>query len=238
MRLWDVEAGECRNILIGHTEAVRIVVYSSQGGQVASGGNDGSLKLWDDATGECLHTLAGHTKGVTSVVFSSSGDQVVSGSEDKTVRLWNATSGQCQAAVQDLGSGIRGIAWSTTLDTNNFFIGCEDGAVFMWQVIEDGGMSRVRVRWSWRPVHGGLDVVDTLIQDVHGSSQLDMQLLKQRGAMGEPFVRLREASKKVMSMASVISTLQQSSTGLTEISFANDLVGEQPQPEQSEDPVE
>ncbi|KAK3807653.1 MAG: quinon protein alcohol dehydrogenase-like superfamily [Benniella sp.] len=234
VRLWDVEAGECRYIFIGHTKGVGIVVYSPQGGQVASGGNDGQLKLWDDGTGECIHTLAGHTERVTSVVFSSSGDQIVSGSEDKTVRLWSVASGQCQAVIQDLDSSIRSIAWSTSPDISYFVTGCEDGSVRMWKVVEESGVCHVHVHW--RPVNGELNVTETSIQDVHGLSQLNKQLLKQRGAVGTPLHadRLRDASKQVLSMVSVISTLKQPLTGETgESSPASNLVNEEPgHPEQ------
>jgi hypothetical protein len=42
-------------------------------------------------------------------------------------------------------------------------------------------------------------------------SKLNTRLLKQRGATGEPTNRLREASDKLTSMASVISKLKSSS---------------------------
>ncbi|KAG0199615.1 hypothetical protein BGX31_004259, partial [Mortierella sp. GBA43] len=45
---------------------------------------------------------------------------------------------------------------------------------------------------------------DATIQDVRGLSQVNEQLLKQRGALGEPLHRLREASKKLTSMASAL----------------------------------
>jgi len=61
-------------------------------------------------------------------------------------------------------------------------------------------------------VNGELVLTDTLIQDVHGQSRFNKQLLKQRGAKGEPFDRLRETSKKAMQMASVVSTLKQPPT--------------------------
>jgi WD40 repeat protein len=228
MRLWNVVTGECRYILNGHTNAVKIVVYSPQGDQVASGGNDGLVKLWDDGTGECLHTLAGHTKDVTSVVFSSSGDQIVSGSYDKTVRLWDVASGQCQSVIQDLDSTILSIAWSTKPDITSFVTGCEDCSVRMWKVVGDGGVCHVRVHW--RSVNGELNVTETSIQDVHGLSQLNKQLLKQRGAVGTPLHadRLHDASKKVLSMVSVVSTLKQPLTGETgESPPASKLVSEE-----------
>ncbi|KAK3807666.1 MAG: WD40-repeat-containing domain protein [Benniella sp.] len=232
VRLWDVETGECRYILIGHTNSVVIVVYSPQGNQVASGGADGSVKLWDDGTGECLHTLGGHTEEVTSIVYSPKGDQIVSGSRDKTVRLWSVTSGQCQAVVQSFNGSIQSIAWSTTQEANYFVAGSEDGSVCMWEVEEEEGLYTVRP--CWRSVNGELVLTDSLIHDVQGLSQFNKQLLKQRGAVGEPFVRLREASKKLMKMTSVFSALGEPPTSeVPEPPSDNSLAAEQ-----SEQPVE
>jgi len=239
LRLWDAETGVCRHTLLGHTETVEIVAYSPQGGQVASGGRDGLVKLWDDGTAECLHTLAGHTDRVTSVVYSPKGDKIVSGGADKAIRLWDVMSGQCQAVITDFSGSVESIAWSRAPETSHFIAGCYDGSTHMCEVIDDGSTSRIRVRWGWRPILGQINVENTLIQDVHGLSQLNLQLLKQRGAVGEPFVRLREASKKVMNMTSVVSTLKQPSTRrVSESSPANDLVDEQSPSEQSEKSIE
>jgi hypothetical protein len=51
-------------------------------------------------------------------------------------------------------------------------------------------------------------VEDATIQNVQGLSQLNRQLLLQRGAVGEPIHRLRDASKKVATMTSVVSQLK------------------------------
>jgi len=207
MLVWDVETGECRQISKGHTEGIVVVVYSPHGDRVASGSEDGSVRIWDMGAGECLHNLAGHTGGVTSVAYSSRGDRVVSGSSDKTVRLWDATSGQCRAVIPSMDTYIISIA---TSDDNCLAIGYGDGSVRMWQVIEDGDECHVRLRW--RPVNGELVLTGTMIHEVHGLSQLNKQLLKQRGAVGEPFV-LEEASKKGTGVASVVSVLKQTLSG-------------------------
>jgi hypothetical protein len=88
----------------------------------------------------------------------------------------------------------------------------------MWQVIEDGDECHVRQRW--RPVNGELVLTDTVIQDMHGLSHLNKQLLKQRGAVGEPF-GLREESKKVASMVSVVSALKQTASGVVQDSASS-----------------
>jgi hypothetical protein len=64
---------------------------------------------------------------------------------------------------------------------------------------------------SWMTTKGELNVQDASIQEVQGLSQPNRELLKQRGAIGEPANRLREASKKVTTMASVVSKLKTSS---------------------------
>jgi WD40 repeat protein len=70
VRLWDVETGECRYILIGHSPYVMVVVYSPQGDQVASGDEGGSVRIWNTRTGECCHTFTGHTETMTGIVYS------------------------------------------------------------------------------------------------------------------------------------------------------------------------
>ncbi|KAF9346162.1 hypothetical protein BGX34_004136, partial [Mortierella sp. NVP85] len=171
------------------------------------------------------------------------GHQVVSGSEDKTIRLWDATSGQCHAVIESIKSTIASIAWSTTSDVNCFVAGHNDGNVCMWQMIENGDACHVRLRW--RTVNGELTLTDTLIQDVRGLNRLNKQLLKQRGAKGEPIDRLRETSKKAMQIASVLSILKRPSTkavlgSASTGNLASDLPEQLEHPEasaQSEQPV-
>jgi hypothetical protein len=76
----------------------------------------------------------------------------------------------------------------------------------MWELMDDGDLYNVRLRWS--SMNNGLAVTDAGIQDVQGLSQLNKQLLKQRGAIGEPVHRLRDASRRLTSMVSMVSKLK------------------------------
>ena len=63
------------------------MTYSPDGGQIATGSDDKTVKLWDAKTGEQLASLQGHTGEVSSVTYSPDGGQIATGSEDKTVKF-------------------------------------------------------------------------------------------------------------------------------------------------------
>jgi len=208
VKLWDVETGECRQSF-SYYNRVMVVAYSPQGDQVASGDYAGSVKLWDVRTGECRFELYEHNYEVTGIVYSPNGGQIVTGGVDATARLWDVTSGEFLVAIETINSAVTSIAWGTTPDINYFVIGCDDGSVQMWRVVvedEDEGFGGVRLYWG--SVKGELIVKDTSIQGVRGLSLANEQLLRQRGAVGEPSDRLRAVGKKVITMGSVVSALK------------------------------
>ncbi|MDH3528165.1 MAG: caspase family protein, partial [Acidobacteriota bacterium] len=94
VRLLDVESGQEKAELSGHTAVVSAAVLSPDENLLATGDRRGVVKFWDLRTGEELYSLSGHTSPVYSLVISPDGKTLASGSADETVRLWDVANGR------------------------------------------------------------------------------------------------------------------------------------------------
>jgi WD40 repeat protein len=73
----------------GHVDDVFSLVFTPEGGRIAAGRGDGTVRIWSTNNLEVL-TLRGHSKMVNKVAFSPDGKILASASSDKTVRFWRA----------------------------------------------------------------------------------------------------------------------------------------------------
>jgi WD40 repeat protein len=97
VKLWTVE-GKLLKTLKGHTAAIWGVAFSpipptplfkgGEGGIVASGSVDNTIKLWK-LDGTELITLRGHTAAIREIAISRDGTILASGGDDNTLILWN-----------------------------------------------------------------------------------------------------------------------------------------------------
>ena len=77
----------------GHTGEILSVAFLPDGTQVASSGDEGTIRLWDIRKDRELRWFKGHTKSVLSIKVSPDGHYLLSGSGDGTVRLWDVNGG-------------------------------------------------------------------------------------------------------------------------------------------------
>ena len=81
-------------LLTGHTNLVASISFSPDGGTLASGGYDGTIRLWDAETGALKQTIR-RAQGVEGVVFSPDGSTFATGSGvSSTLHLWDAETGE------------------------------------------------------------------------------------------------------------------------------------------------
>jgi len=131
---------------------------------------------------------------VTRVAFAPDGFLLASGSRDKTIRFWSLSSREHVLAV-DTQAEIYALAWtrSTPAAGGLIAIGTGGGGVQLLQVIHKPGYSReipvVGLSWFWATDYGShFNAFGARIEGVTGLSPIHIELLKQRGAIGEPVV--------------------------------------------------
>jgi WD40 repeat protein len=87
-----VETGKERRCLRGHADAVRKVVFTSDGRRVLSASKDRTVRVWDVEAGRELGRFTGHTGDVLGVAVTPDGRQAVSVGADRVVRHWDVAT--------------------------------------------------------------------------------------------------------------------------------------------------
>ena len=74
--------------LEGHRGDVNVLAVL-EGGRLASGSDDRTLKVWELVSGACVATLEGHARPVTSLAILE-GRRMASGADDGEVKIWDS----------------------------------------------------------------------------------------------------------------------------------------------------
>jgi len=151
--VWHPDTGalDCR--LMGHIGSITCVAINPVcDEQIASGGEDHTVRLWDlkDIEPQSMNakasrekvigynlvhfTLKGHEGGISSVRFTGDGRLLASASKDCEVRVWNPS----RKAPSLIHKFVAHEAWVRDLcfqrDQSHLYSCSTDGLIFAWQV--------------------------------------------------------------------------------------------------------
>jgi WD40 repeat protein len=113
-----------------HRDSVKGVSFSPDGIQLASCGEDKSVRLWQTTGRARMKSLIGHEKPVNAVAFSASGTFLASASEDRTVRLWHVSKHFCITALRGHTASVTAVTYSPS--ETLLASASEDGTVRLW----------------------------------------------------------------------------------------------------------
>ncbi|KAF9348356.1 hypothetical protein BGX34_002526, partial [Mortierella sp. NVP85] len=101
-------SGECRFILIGHSNGIMCIAYSLKGDLLASGGQDNTVRLWSTESGQCHAVIESFQDAVGSVAWSTASDAtyLVTGCSDGSVLKWEVVKSDEEYRVS--------LRWGTT----------------------------------------------------------------------------------------------------------------------------
>ena len=75
--------------LTGHRDWVQALSFAPDGKQLASAGNDRTVRVWNVASGELSGTYTGHRKSINALAYAPDGKWLVSASTDGEIRVWD-----------------------------------------------------------------------------------------------------------------------------------------------------
>jgi cytochrome c/WD40 domain-containing protein len=104
----DAEA----KVLARHEDVFFGVNFRPDGGQLAAGGADGSVRVFDVPTGVERLKINNHADWVTAVCFSPDGKRIATASRDKTAKVFDVETGGLLATYSEHNAPVRAVAFS------------------------------------------------------------------------------------------------------------------------------
>jgi WD40 repeat protein len=130
---WRVSDAELDGTLEGHGQPVKALVFSEDGGSLASADAGGKIRLWRVRDWKEEVLLAAHRGEVVSLAFSGDGRRLASAGEDRIVRLWK-TEGETGEIVKvfEHPGPVQGVVFSS--DGKRLVSGGLDGRIRFWEI--------------------------------------------------------------------------------------------------------
>jgi hypothetical protein len=135
--LWQVDTSSLKNYLLGHTQWVYSVAFSSDGGLFATASDDDNVILWQVTDGSLARKIEASMGGVTSVDFSPNNLLLAAGSWGGSAGLWQLSDGHLLRTLQGHADSVTDVEFSP--DGKLLASASDDHTIRLWQV-SDGSL--------------------------------------------------------------------------------------------------
>ncbi|HEY9810405.1 MAG TPA: NB-ARC domain-containing protein [Halomicronema sp.] len=134
VKIWEPLTGECIKTLEGHRDIVQTIAFCPNGGLVASGSADRTIRLWnltenaDSNRGNLarnfVKVMHGHRHPISAICFSMDSKSLAS-CDGETIKVWDVESGECRYTFE----GDFTFVWRVTFCFGDKLLALGDGKV-------------------------------------------------------------------------------------------------------------
>lgn len=103
--------------------------FSPDGKQIATAGDDGTIRLWDAATHRTIETIEAHKGSVHQVVWSADGQWIASVGRDEKLMLWSVSQRKTRATIS---TRERAYSVAISADGKRIVTGGRGGTLKIW----------------------------------------------------------------------------------------------------------
>jgi WD40 repeat protein len=141
-------------VMLGELKTVRLVAFSADSRQIASGDDAGNVEVWEMYPVQRLRTIKGSSQNFT-MAFSPDGRHLATSSADGKVNIWQLQDDELPLSFEVSGGPVYSIGYSP--DGNRIAAGCRDGVVRLYSV---GG----QLLHAFGDIIAGIIVVESLAE--------------------------------------------------------------------------
>jgi WD40 repeat protein len=155
IKIWDEITGNLLQLLQGHSGIVAAIAWNHDGSQLASGGQDKTIKIWYAGAGEVA--MEWSTNLMSCLSWSCDDRRIVSSSEDKSIKVWDvAQKGKLCNTFEGHSESVNWVAWDNNSSENKIVSCSSDNTIKIWngsatmtRMTHNGSVGSV----TWNPLN-------------------------------------------------------------------------------------
>lgn len=131
IRIYSTIDGEPLDAWEAHDDSVNSLAITSDGGRLATAGNDKLIKLWELVSRAEIARYEGHAGAVTGIAFNPDATELVSMGSGRQIRLWDVETRESVVSIVGRTYGMTAAAWSS--DGKAVVAADEDGRAYSFK---------------------------------------------------------------------------------------------------------